>query len=214
MIPRTILIAVLFVFSTCSRSSAQPDSQERKQRIESLENDESFTARGATITMHRRAAGTQQSDGWLDATSTGRGFTVLLHGPYNDFSQSAPTTDGSTLRVHAVDARTIEGEKFTALCLSRDDGRIPADWTTSVIRQTSQGLTVLSKTPMSISGLSGYDLKASSSSGAHLFARFLSNGEHAYQLMVEFPATGQLRQAPKLASKFFGSFQPSMTPHK
>jgi hypothetical protein len=207
---RIVLAGVLL--AACSRSTAeQPSPEELRRKIESLSDGQSVDIGDVRFTMHRKATGIPAANGWVEATSTGCGFTVLLPGPFNDFSQSAPTTDGSTLHTHAVGTRTIEGDKFTALCLTRDDGRIPADWALHSAAALKKGHTVLNSQPISLPGLEGFDLHVAAPSGARMFARYLRSVDHAYQLTLEYPSSSG-DYAPDLAPVFLNSLRVRAVP--
>lgn len=198
------LLLVFLVLGIFNLTKAQPGL---KERIEALREGESLTEGGVTVTLHRKTAGTPRPDGWYEARSTGCGFRVLLPAPFNDFSQTAPTTDGSSLKIHAVGTRTAEGYKFTALCLIRDDDKLPQDWAKSAIDQLGQNLKVLRKEPVTVGSLSGYDLDATSPTGSRAIARYMSDGHRAYQLLVDIPKSDD-PDGLILARLFLSSFEP------
>ena len=66
------------------------------------------------MTMHRKAAGTMDSSGWINADSTRGRFAVRLPLKFNDFTVQMPATEANVATTFVVGAKSSEGIKFVA----------------------------------------------------------------------------------------------------
>lgn len=161
---------------------------------------------GAVFTFHQKNAGVAGADGWYAAHSVPCGFRVKVPGPYNDFSQEMPATDGALVRLHVLGTKTVEGAKFTISCTERSDGKITPGWAEDVVKDLAAGMSNVQRTQFTLGGTQGIELRGGSN-GTMFAGRFIAFGRRAYNLMVEYPASEE-SYMPGVVSEFFASFEP------
>lgn len=158
-----------------------------------------FARRGAVVLVaicmvavgYPAGAGEPSEDNWYEARSTGGGFSVLLPGPFKDFTQSAPTTDGKILSVHTLGMVTRAGVKFTATAMTRSDrkkfGQSEID---GVVERFEKKGTLKSKRAISLQGYPGVQFSVGD---ARMSARMRTYAvdDTLYQLIVEFPTSAE-----------------------
>ena len=157
--------------------------------------------------LHRRLAAGPREDNWYEAKSTGGGFSVVLPGPFKDFTQTAPTTDGKILSVHTLGMVTPAGVKLSATAMTRSDRRqFGQSELQGVVGRFEKKGTLKSKRAISLQGHPGIEFSvADATMSARM--RTYAVGDTLYQLIVEFPT----RVAPSVGAdinKFLDSLKP------
>jgi hypothetical protein len=195
------LAAALLLFLACGRDAF-------KETIKQLPEGGSAKdpETGVVFTFHQKNAGVAGTDGWYAAHSVPCGFRVGVPGPYNDFSQEMPATDGARVRLHVLGTKTVEGAKFTVSCTERSDGRITPGWAEDVVKDLAADMSNVQRTPFTLAGAQGIELRGGSN-GTLFAGRFIAFGRRSYNLMVEYPSSEEAYM-PRLVDRFFASFEP------
>jgi len=139
--------------------------------------------------MHQRMAGEPREDNWYEAKSTGGGFSVLLPGPFNDFTQAAPTTDGNILSVHTLGMVTPAGVKFSATAMTRSDKKkFGQSEVQGVVERFEKKGTLKSKRAISLQGYPGIEFSVGDATVSARMRTYAVD-DTLYQLIVEFPTS-------------------------
>lgn len=170
------------------RPSSQQPKPDRESRFAVLEDGQSVTDRGVTLTLHHKSGGTPDSEGWYLARSTGCDFSVLLPAPYNDFTSSVMTPEGEVLARHVLDTTTADGAQLTVVCMDSATLADPLTYPEQYALNLAAGGRMLAKVPITQGGLSGLEVSIIKGDGDHVDARVLVSEERAYELLVEYPA--------------------------
>jgi hypothetical protein len=152
--------------------------------------------------MHRLDAGVFDSAGWARAESTNGDFSVLMPGPFNDFTVLGDSA-GIADHMEGIGGRAPNGIVFTALkyvyVTKGTAGSELAKY------RTGDGLPSASIKPAEVSGNAGLDITyADGDLSVHEVV--VIAGEALYTLTVEWPATAA-GPAKTMFSPFVNSFR-------
>ena len=179
-----------------------------QSRLADLQEGQSITDRGVTLTLHRKSAGSPNSEGWYPATSTGCGFSVLLPAPYNDFTSSATNPAGEVLKRHVIETLTADGAELAVVCMEPIPSSDPSIYPEQFAENLAADGRILRRVPTRLGNLSGLEISVRNSGRGCIDARVLVSKERAYELTIEYPAAAM--EAAALARDIvFRSFTPS-----
>lgn len=143
----------------------------------------------ASSSHGQKMAGEPREDNWYEAKSTGGGFSVLLPGPFNDVTQSAPTTDGKILSVHTLGMVTPAGVKFSATAMTRSDKKkVGQSEVQGVVERFEKKGTLKSKRAISLRGYPGIEFSVGDATVSARMRTYAVD-DTLYQLIVEFPTS-------------------------
>jgi hypothetical protein len=203
------------VLAACSppptSSPEQKATAARKPRPVSLE-ELGFRERGPGIDMwiHRLGAGELDESGWCHAASTNGGFSVSLPNVFNDFTMTARAEDGVAIKTFAVGTRDERLVKFTALGISRPDGKFKGDPLDSFAEQFVTQSELKEKRLITLGELKGVELKVANRVSSAVF-RLYQAPTTLYQLIVESPSSIPLEEIDGDVKRFMDSFSPPTT---
>jgi hypothetical protein len=184
-----ILIIALF-FPACAGERADPPS----------------ASTPASIQFHRKGAGSPREDGFYEARSTGGGFSVLLPGPFNDFSQIGASRDGGKITLHAVGMVTPVGAQYTATAMTSADGKaLPKSNLEEMAATAKREGTLQSKRTVIFEGHSGIELYLKEPKTSAKMRGFDIEGTR-YWLIAEFPSSAE-KVVLEDVDKFLSSFK-------
>lgn len=154
---------VLLLSLTLAISTGRPllgQESDLASRSAALEEGQSVTDRGITLTLHRKSAGTPDSAGWYPAMSTGCGFSVLLPAPYDDLTSSAIDPAGGVLERHVLSSTTADGARFSVVCMDSNSLTDPFIYPEQYVLNLAAGDRILRKVAITLGDLSGLEVSA------------------------------------------------------
>jgi hypothetical protein len=155
------------------------------------------------VILHRVQAGEPDKTGWCLAQSTGGGFSVSLPGRFNDFSQNIKAEEGVTISSHTVGMTTLLGVKFTAMVMSRSDGKFKTNSVEDLADGFKKEGNQVEKRSVKIAGYAGIEFSVKGKDSSAIF-RVFKTRTSVYQMIVEYPPF--LKEQAVDAKRFFESF--------
>jgi hypothetical protein len=138
---------------------------------------------GPKTVMHRLDAGLFDASGWARAESTNGNFSVLMPGPFNDFSVSGDSSQPAD-HMEGIGGRAPNGIVFTALKLLYDAKGMAASEFAKY--KSGDGLPPATIKSADFGGYQGLDLTYVDGALA-VHERVVLAGESLYTLTVEWP---------------------------
>lgn len=159
-----------------------------------------------SVNFNEVSAGTPRNDGWVRAVSKSAGFSVLLPGKYNDFSQSTVTKKGNPLKTHHLGMKTPDGVTYSVMALEGGDKKTAAEFLESCSTGARPDDTVYRQKDIELSGNPGIEYTVQDVESGAVFRGYYFN-EMSYMLMAEYPAHLATTESAKVR-KFLDSFEP------
>jgi hypothetical protein len=158
------------------------------------------------IEFHRQAAGEPGPDGWYEAQSTHGGFSVLLPGPFNDFTQTGLSEEGGKVIIHVVGMVSPMGVKYSALAMSSaDDKGLPKSNLEGLATTAEKEGALRGKQEVVWEGQRGVELYIKEAKTAAK-TRGYDVGGTRYRLIAEFPSDAEPAVMADV-DKFLGSLK-------
>jgi hypothetical protein len=159
------------------------------------------------MAMHRRAAGDRDESGWCRATSTGGGFSVSLPNVFNDFTITAKAEDGGDIKTFAVGTQDERLVKFTALAVTRSDGKFKSDPLEGFAEKFEKQGDLQEQRFVSLGEMKGIEVKIANRSSSAV-VRLYKAPTTLYQLIVEAPSSIMPGEIDGDVKRFMDSFTP------
>jgi hypothetical protein len=198
--------------TTSAEVKASPTKKGRPVSLEEL----GFvrpTKPGIDMTVHRVGAGELDESGWCLARSTGGGFSVSLPNVFNDFAITAKAEDGVEITTFVVATRNERLVKFTAVAMSRPDGKFKRDPLQGLVDQFEKQGTLKSKRSISMGEMKGVEIRVASHSSSSA-VRAYKAPTVIYNLIVESPASINLEEIDGDVNRFLDSLAVPDKPQK
>ena len=175
-------------------------------RKRELTSTDTSPKRPHSLNFNEVAVGTLRRDGWVRAVSKSAGFSVLLPGKYNDFSQSTVTKKGNPLKTHHLGMKTPDGVTYSVMALEGGDKKTATEFLESCSAGATNDDTVCSQKNIELSGNPGVEYTVLDSKSGAVFRGYYFN-EMSYMLIAEYPAHLAKTESAEV-QKFLDSFEP------